>query len=98
PLRVGPELLLAAGPRRRARRVPALRRSAPRLHGVQPARGRMADREIPGGPSLPPGVADDAPSRAVRTPADGCHIPGPGRALGGGPRPRNRDERARTGL
>ena len=53
-----PELVLAARPRRRGRGDPALRRARDRLPGVQPARRRLADREIParrGAPRPAPG-------------------------------------------
>ena len=46
-LRVGAELVLAARPRGRARGAAALPRARPRLHALQPARGRLADRQVP---------------------------------------------------
>ena len=47
PSRLGPELLLAARTRGREGGHQDLRPRGPRLHAVQPARGRLADREVP---------------------------------------------------
>ena len=46
-LRLGAELVLAARPRGRARGAAALRGARARLHAVQPARRRLAHRQVP---------------------------------------------------
>ena len=67
-----PEQLLAAGPARRhraARAVPPARRC---LHGLQPAGGRLADRQVPARPGVPGRLADDPAARAVPGAGDGA--------------------------
>ncbi len=55
--------LLAARPR--GRRASHLRARRPRLHAVQPARGRLADRQVPARRGVPVRLADDPSPRAV---------------------------------
>ena len=64
-LRLGAELVLAARPRGGGRGAAALRGARPRLHALQPARGRLAHRQVPARRAAAAGLADDAcgPSR-----------------------------------
>ena len=62
------ELVLAARPRRRGRGDPALRRARHRVPGVQPARRRLADRQVPPRRGRAGGLADDDAARAVPPP------------------------------
>ena len=57
---LGPELLLAARTRGRGGSDQDLRPGRPRLHAVQPAGRRLADREVPPGPGAARRLADDA--------------------------------------
>ena len=62
---LGAELLLAARPRGRGAGVSDLRPRRARLHAVQPACRRLADREVPPGRGAAARLADDAAARAV---------------------------------
>ena len=57
--RARPELVLAARARRRGRADPPLRRARHPLPGVQPACGRLADRQVPPRRAAAARVADD---------------------------------------
>ena len=80
---VRPERVLAARPRGRGERAPVCAPRA-RLHGVQPAGRRLADRQVPARRAVPRRVADDAASRAVRAPRARRRL----RRARGAPRPR----------
>ena len=71
-LELGPaaraELVLAARPRRRGRGDPALRARRDRLPGVQPARRRLADREVPARRGAAGRLPDDHAAGAVPPP------------------------------
>ena len=58
-----------------ARDPPDLRARGARLHAVQPARRRMADREVPARRGVPFGLADDAAPRPVRRPGERGDVP-----------------------
>src|SRR2546423_379211 len=60
-----PEGVLAPGARRGSRRAAALRRARHRLPGLQPARGRLAARQVPARRGAPGRLTHDAPARAV---------------------------------
>ena len=66
-----------------------------RIHRIQPARGRVADRQVPGGGGLSGRLADDAASGAVSTPRARPRVSGTGGSRRGGARSRGRHERAR---
>ncbi len=61
-----PELALTARSRRRGRAAAAVCRAGRRVQRVQPARGRMADRQVPPRRGLSGRLADDAAPGAVR--------------------------------
>jgi aryl-alcohol dehydrogenase-like predicted oxidoreductase len=72
-----------------------LRRPARGIHGIQPARRRVADRKVPGGGGLSRSLADDAASGAVSTSRARRRVSGIGCSCRGGARPRCRNGRAR---
>ena len=66
---LGAELALAArAGRRDATSSRSCARGGPRLHAVQPARRRLADREVPARRGAARGLADDAAARALPAP------------------------------
>ena len=69
-----PELLLAARTRRRSRGPRPVRARGDRLHAVQPARGRLADGQVPARRGAAAGLADDAPAGALPSPAGGSRL------------------------
>ena len=81
------ELVLAAGARRRAGGDPALRAAWHRVPGVQPARRRLADREVPAGRRAAGRLADDHAAGAVPPPRQRAG-PRRDRAARGAPLPR----------
>src|SRR5207245_11351019 len=81
PLRVGPELVQPPRPQPGARGVPALRRPGAGLHGLQPARGGLADREVSIGRPLSTWIPDDASARAGPAPGERTDLLRPRRPL-----------------